>query len=229
MLVIELNDRDDFMSKKKKHTNDIPYKTEDEMKYSSVLLALNYLFKKQDEEEKRELARIKTKRVIGWLTLIGLTVLIALSLISDYSFDVSWMADAKKWYSDIYVSFMAYIIITDIVLILEKQFKVDQKPVFGYIWPFIGFALTLFFTNTIDVDFIPGELRFKISLFIIFLIPASLMMISSYKTGKEIAQQRKEELNKVEEIINNNPEIVKDIMSDYNKYLNEMKENKDKK
>lgn len=209
------------MNKKMKKNRKTQHKAKDENKYISVLAALDYLFERQDEEEKREFAKIKIKKVIGILTIIGATILIALSQISDYSFDVLWMANAKKWYSDIYVSFMAYIIITDIVLLLEKHFKVDQKPVFGYIWPFIGFLCTLFLTNTIRVDFIPGEPRLKISLFIIFLLPASLMMVTSYRTGKEITKQKAKMLGKAEEIVKANPKIVKEIMSDYDDFLEE--------
>lgn len=217
------------MSKKKNKSQSSSRKNNNDEKYLAVMSALAYLFEQQDEEEKRELAKAKTKRVIGWLTIIGATILIALSLISNYSFDITWASNAKKWYSDIYVSFMAYIVITDIVLVLEKRFKLDQKPLFGYIWPFVGFFITLFLTNTMNVDFIPGEPRLKFSLFIIFLLPASLMMSSSYKVGKEISNQRNGLLNKAKQIIDNNPDVVEDIMDDYDKYLHESDVAEDKK
>lgn len=217
------------MSKKKNKSASSSRKNNNDEKYLAVMSALAYLFERQNEEEKRELTKAKIKRVIGWLTIIGSTVLIALSLISDYSFDITWASNAKKWYGDIYVSFMAYVVITDIVLILEKRFKFDQKPLFGYIWPFIGFFITLFLTNTMNVDFIPGEPRLKISLFIIFLLPASLMMSSSYKTGKEIANQKNGALSKAKQIINDNPDVVKDIVDDYDKYLRESGSSDDKK
>lgn len=212
------------MSKKKNKKRMSSKKiTNDNEKYLEVMSALAYLFEKESEEEKRETTKLKIKRVIGWLTIVGATVLIALSFISDYSFDVSWMSNIKKWYSDIYVSFMAYIVITDIVLVLEKWFKFDRKPLFGYIWPFVGFAATLFLTNTINVDFIPGEPRLKIALFIFLLLPASLMMSSSYKTGQEIAHQRNETLNNAKRIIEENPDTVKEVMDDYDNNLQESK------
>lgn len=217
------------MSKKKNNNRKPSYKIENDKKYFAVMSALAFIFEKEVGEEKRELANQKIKRVIGWLTIIGATILIALSLISDYSFDVSWMSNVKKWYSDIYVSFMAYIVITDIVLVLEKWFKLDQKPLFGYIWPFVGFVMTLFLTNTLNVDFIPGEPRLKIALFIIFLLPASLMMSSSYKTGKEIAHQRNETLRKAKQILDENPDTVKDILDDYDSYLRKSKLTNDDK
>ena len=215
---------------KKKNKNKASYKgSTDDKRYFAVLSALAYLFEKEDEEKKRELAKAKVKRVIAWLTIIGTTVLITLSLISDYSFDVSWMTNAKKWYSDIYVSFTAYVIITDIVLVLEKQFKLDQKPIFGYIWPFIGFFITLFLNNTINVDLIPGEPRLKIALFAAFLLPSTLMMASSYNIGKKIAFQKNGTLNKAKQILEENPETVAEIMDDYDKYLHESKTIEDDK
>ena len=216
------------MSKEKKQNAKFNNIKRDE-NYYIVLEALNYLFKKQDAEERRAIARIKIKKLIGLTTLIGAVVLIALSIISTYSFDFSWMTNGSKWYSDIYISFTAYIIITDIVMILEKYCNVDQKPVFGYIWPFVGFIITLILTNSLNVTFIDGEPRLKVALFFVLLLPASLMMVSSYRTGKEIARQKESELNKVKEIIETNPKVVETIMNDYNDFIKEKTGKEEKK
>ena len=107
------------MSKKNKKK----YKTkiEDNENYMRVLSAIAFIFDKEKEEEKREITKAKVRRVINWFTIVGSVIIIALSFISTFSFEISWMSDIKKWYSDIYISFTSYIIVTDIVLFLETH------------------------------------------------------------------------------------------------------------
>ena len=206
---------------KKKHKNKNP-KVDDPLmdeKYRMVLSALAFVFETEKEEENRRQAKEKVRRVLNWFTVIGAVIVVALSFINNYLFDISWAKDIKKWYSDIYISFMVYIFVTDVVLILEKRFKMDQKPLFGYLWPFIAFSISLFLTNTIRVEIRTGELRANIALFCIYLLPSILLMRETYKTGKARGEQKANLMRKAEQMINDNPDTVKQVLNDYDNYL----------
>lgn len=207
------------MSKKKRKLGLKENKPDVNDKYAQVLSALIFLGDKVKEEENREIARQKAKKVIVWLTLAGGALIIAFSQISTYSFNFSWLGDAKKWYSDLFVSFSAYIFVFDIVFLLEKYCKLDQKPIFGYIWPFIGFFISLFLTNSINVAIVTAEPRMNIVIFVIVLIPAAFLITSLYRNGKAINKQKADNLNKALAAINDNPSITKKILSDTDEIL----------
>ena len=188
--------------------------------YMIVAEALAYIFERKKAEEKRENAKRKARRMISIFTIIGSIILISLAQITTYSYDFSWMADAKKWYSDLFVSFMSYIFITDMIFILEKHCKLDQRPFFGYTWPFIGFFISLLLTNSVKAEFVLGEPRMKIAIFLIFLIPAISIMRSSYKTGEMIANRENETLNTIKKIVEDNPSTVEKVIEDFENDVN---------
>ena len=217
--------KSDFeMSKKKRKTKKQITKEDKHEDYLVVLSAMAYIVEKEQEQEKREEAKYKAQRLIMWFTIVGSVLLVASLFIVNFAYDFSWMANAKKWFSDCYVSFMVYILITDIVFILEKRFNMDQKPVFGYGWPFVGFFISLLITNTVSVSFVHGEIRTIVVMFFILLFPSALMMYYSFKTGKEIANQETNRMIKAKEIIEGNPEIVEQIAKDYKEYSESTKD-----
>lgn len=203
------------MSKKnkKKICKDKANYTDDN--YTNVAAALALIAEMEIAERKRNEANLKAKKVLGLFILIGSVILIALSQITTYSFDFAWMSDAKKWYSDVFISFSAYVIVTDVVLLLEKYLKFDQKPIFKYIWPFIGFLISLILTNSIQAEFIPGEARLKFTIFIIVLIPSSILMYSSYQTGKSLMSKEMNVLKTAKRIIEDNPSTVDKVINDF--------------
>lgn len=147
--------------------------------------------------------------------------MVTLSFLNNYSFDFSWMKDIKKWYSDIYISLVTYVIVTDIVLLLEKYCKMDQKPAFGYIWPFIGFFVSMVISNSINVEILSNEPRKNTALFFLYLIPLVWLMVTSFKTGEEINAREKELTEKATRIIKDNPKETNKILKDYDDYLAE--------
>ncbi len=200
---------------KTKNNNKTNHTNIDEQKYRAVAAAIAVVLQQEKESQEREIAKGKVKRVLGIFTMIGAIILIALSCISNYDYDFSWMSNLKKWYSDIYVSFLVYIMITDIVLVLEHKFNFDKKPLFGYMWPFIGFFISLLLTNSMNVSLVPYKSRTLITVFLLSLIPATVLMKLSFDIGKDKAKRKNDIIKKASNIIESNPEMVEKVWSDF--------------
>lgn len=186
--------------------------------YDDVLMAMAYVLEKEKEDIAIEEANHKASRILMIMSLIGGIVIIALSQISYYSFNFSWMSNASKWYSDIFISFSSYIFILDVVFVLQKFFKLNKKVAFVYTWPIIGFIISLILTNSITVELLPLEHRASIAIFTIALIPSSIFMIVSYKTGRDKGRRQVAILERACQIIKDNPDTVKKITKDVDNY-----------
>lgn len=204
------------MSKKKHNSKRNKIDTEKKL---LVLSAMSFILDKEIEEQRRQIAKEKARKVLGWLTVAGAIILVSLSIINTFKFDISWALDIRRWYSNLYISLMVYIFITDVVLILERYFKMDQKPIFGYIWPFIAFLISLFISNTMSVEIMRGEPRTTITIFFIDLFPSIIMMSSSIKIGKDKASKEINLIEKASRIIEDNPDVVQEITEEYDEFI----------
>lgn len=212
------------MSKKKsnkKQRNAQEQQEEHDRKYGAVMVAMYYLFEVEKAERKREEAKHKSQRVILWISLIGSIILIGFSLVTNISFDFSWMADASSWYNELYISLTIYVYLTGIVLFCERKLKLDQKASFGYIWPFIGFFISLFLSKTMTATIMVGAFNNIAGIVLIGMLLGYFIIETSVKLGKAKGQEYVDKLTKAQTIIDDNPEIVKEVVKDYEDYLKE--------
>lgn len=203
---------------KKKNKTD---RTDHYKKYRQVCAALAYFSEMEYENKRKEEARRKTQRFLSKATLFGSIALLAINFVTDLSFDVSWMANFGEWFSEIYVAFMTYTFLTALVLFFEKKFKFDQRPAFGYIWPFIGFFISLFLSKTITASLVPASFNYIIGISANGALLAYLWISSFVKLGKEEGERELNLAKKASEIIKNNPEIVEEVFNDYEKDTNQ--------
>ncbi len=184
-------------------------------KYKAVAYALLYLTEKEEEEKKKELAKRKSQKVLLRLTFIGIIVMIGLSIVTNLTFDFSWMTKIEEWYSEIYISLMVYMLLTDIVVILERKAKFDQKPAFGYIWPFIGFFISMIISKTTSAYIVSGPVNVIISLAILGMFIGYRLILMSSKIGSEKAKKELRIRENALNILKENPEIVDEVITDF--------------
>ena len=202
-------------AKNKKHEDD----------YKRVAAALAYVFEKQEEERKRETVKRKTQKFVSIVTFVLASVLVALTFVTDYSFNFSWMLSFGEWFNELSVSLYVYVFISGVVLLLEKKIKLDQHPWFGYTWPFVGFIVSMFLSKTMEASIIKGEFNSIAGMIMMGALFAYLIMSNAFKYGKEKANEEMIIAEKATAILKENPDIVDEVLNDYELYLKENETN----
>ena len=207
------------MSKRKNKNKRTNYNHE--QKYMQVVAAISYFLEIDEAETNRQMAQRKAQRFLKMASFVGATILLALIFVTSFNFDFSWMGNIKEWFSELYISLYVYVFITGAVLFLERSFRLDQKPWFGYTWPFVSFFISMLISKTMTAYIVPGE--FNVIAFFIALggLMAFFIMSSSVKMGKEKANNENTIAKKAKQIIEDNPEIVDEVIGDFEASIDE--------
>lgn len=203
-------------------------KAEHDKKYNQVCAALAYFSEIRHENQKREEARRKSQSVLLKISLVGCVALLALDIVTRLDFDLSWMSSFGEWYNEIYVSLMIYTILTVIVMFFEKKLKFDQKPAFGYIWPFVGFFITTFLGKTITASMVPASFNYIIASIATGALLGYLWLSSFIQLGKEKGERELNIAKRASEILEENPEIVKEVLDDFERDMERQETNNEK-
>ena len=201
------------MKKKKQHNKSKDY----EEKYKAVAAALSFMGSIRQEERRKEQAKKKAQHVLSIMSFVGSCAVATLLFVTNFRFDFSWMTSFGEWYSELFISLAIYTILTGLVLMLERRFKLDQSAAFGYIWPFVGFMVSMLLTKSMTAYIMNGEFNLIAGLIMLGGLLTYFLMSNAVKMGKLKAQEEISMVEKAMSILEDNPEIVDDVLTDFEK------------